>query len=43
MTEYAELNDILEEPAMAWWAPHVLKKRDTIIAKVKSRSKRKHT
>ena len=34
VAEYAELNGIMDEPAMAWWAPHVLKKRDNIIAKV---------
>ena len=34
--EYAVRNKIQEEPAFAWWAPHVLKKRDRIIGKMKS-------
>jgi hypothetical protein len=37
VAEYALANKILEEPAFAWWARHVLKKRDRIIRKVKSR------
>ena len=37
VAEYALVNKILEEPAFAWWARHVLKKRDRIIKKVKSR------
>jgi hypothetical protein len=37
VTEYAMVNKILEEPAFAWWAKHVLRKRDRIIKKVKSR------
>ena len=37
VAEYAVANKILEEPAFAWWARHVLKKRDRIIRKVKSR------
>ena len=36
MAEYALANKIVEEPAFAWWARHVLKKRDRIICKVKS-------
>ena len=31
----------MDKPSMAWWAPHVLKKQDDIIAKVKSRMKKK--
>jgi hypothetical protein len=31
VAEYALTNKILEEPAFAWWARHVLKKRDRII------------
>ncbi len=34
--KYALVNKILEEPAFAWWARHVLNKRDHIIKKVKS-------
>ena len=37
VAEYAVANKILEEPAFAWWARHVLQKRDRIIRKVKSR------
>jgi hypothetical protein len=37
VAEYAVANKILEEPAFAWWARHVLRKRDRIIRKVKSR------
>jgi len=36
MAEYAVANKILEEPAFAWWARKVLRKRDRIIMKVKS-------
>jgi hypothetical protein len=35
--EYAMVNKILEEPAFAWWAKHVLCKCNRIIKKVKSR------
>jgi predicted hotdog family 3-hydroxylacyl-ACP dehydratase len=37
VAEYALVNKILEEPAFAWWATWVLRKRDRIIKKVKSR------
>ena len=37
VAEYALINKILEEPAFAWWATKVLRKRDRIIKKVKSR------
>jgi hypothetical protein len=37
LAEYAMANKLLEEPAFAWWAKHVLRKRDRIIKKVKSR------
>jgi hypothetical protein len=37
VAEYAVLNRIHEEPAFAWWVPHVIKKRDRIVAKVKSK------
>jgi hypothetical protein len=36
VAEYALTNKILEEPAFAWWARHVLKKHDQIIHKIKS-------
>jgi hypothetical protein len=37
ISEYAVKQRIAEEPAFAWWVPHVLKKRSRIIAKVKSK------
>lgn len=39
--EYCKMKDLLVEPAIAWWANHVLKKKKQIISKVKSRSKKK--
>jgi hypothetical protein len=35
--EYAILSRINEEPAFAWWVPHVINKRAMIISKVKSK------
>ena len=35
--EYSILVRIHEEPAFAWWTPYVIKKRNRIIAKVKSK------
>jgi hypothetical protein len=35
--EYAVQARLVEEPAFAWWAPHTSKKRNCIIAKVKSK------
>ena len=37
LAEYARRNNIHEEPAFSWWIPYVEKKRDHIIAKVKSK------
>ena len=37
VAEYAIAHGIDKEPAFAWWAPYMLKKRDRIIAKVNSR------
>lgn len=34
--EYSKSRDIHNEPAFAWWVPHVLKKKKIIIAKIKS-------
>ena len=43
VAEYALAAGIEEEPAFKWWVPHVLNKRDRIIAKVNSRyHKRTH-
>jgi hypothetical protein len=36
MAEYAVQAKIHLEPAFAWWVPHVLKKREQIVARVKS-------
>ena len=36
IAEYAVQTKISEEPAFAWWCPHVLRKRNRIISKVKS-------
>jgi hypothetical protein len=41
VTEYAVNNKIALEPAFTWWVPHVLKKRDQIIQKVKTHSRKK--
>jgi hypothetical protein len=35
--EYAVQNRLHEEPAFAWWVPTVIKKRETILSKVKSK------
>ena len=37
LAEYCQMKKIDDEPAMAWWTPHVLKKRDRIIKKVKGK------
>ena len=37
LAEYAVLNKLLDEPAFAWWAKDVLRRRNRIISKVKSR------
>ena len=37
VAEYSVQARIQEEPAFAWWVPHVFKKRSQIIAKVKSK------
>jgi Reverse transcriptase (RNA-dependent DNA polymerase). len=37
LAEYAHQRQISNELAFAWWVPHVLKKRDQIISKVKSK------
>ena len=37
LAEYAHQRKVADEPAFAWWVPHVLKKRNRIIAKVKSK------
>jgi hypothetical protein len=43
VAEYAATNKLHDEPAFAWWLPHVLKKRNRIIATVTKRyHKRTH-
>ena len=37
LAEYAIQKGISNEPAFAWWVPHVMKKKECIIAKVKSK------
>ena len=37
LAEYAKANKIADEPAFAWWVNNVLRKRNRILAKVKSR------
>ena len=37
VAEYAVLAGINDEPAFKWWVPYVLKKRDVMVKKVKSR------
>jgi hypothetical protein len=37
LAEYAVANKLREEPAFKWWVSLVLRKRNRIIAKVKSR------
>jgi hypothetical protein len=36
VAEYALAAGISDEPAFKWWVPHILKKRDRIIAKIKT-------
>ena len=42
LAEYCQNNNIMDEAAIAWWAPHVIKKKKNIIGKVKSRSRKKN-
>ena len=37
VAEFAKARGIHEEPAFAWWVPYTLRKRDVILASVKSR------
>ena len=37
VVEYAVTKKISEEPAIAWWVQHVLRCRDKILKKMKSR------
>ena len=40
IVEYAKSRNIADEPALAWWVPYTLKKKDRIIAAVNSRVKK---
>ena len=37
LAEYAALNNIHEEPAFKWWVPYVLRRRDRMVKKLKSK------
>lgn len=37
LAEYAVQNKISTEPAFAWWVPHTLKKKERILAKLKTK------
>jgi len=37
VAEYAVANRIDDEPAFAWWAKHIIKKRDRVLSKIKSK------
>ena len=37
VADYAVANRIVEEPAFKWWVTHMIRKRNRIISKVKSR------
>lgn len=37
VAEYAVANKLVEEPAFNWWVPFVMRKRDRIISKIKSK------
>jgi hypothetical protein len=37
VAEYAVANHLVAEPAFKWWVPHVIKRRNRIVSKVKSR------
>ena len=41
VAEYAVKKKLVHYPAYSWWVPHILRKRDRIIAKVKSRYQRR--
>ena len=37
VAEFAYENGLIKEPAIYWWAPHVLKKKKNIVAAMKQR------
>jgi hypothetical protein len=42
VSEYAVAAGMINEPAFAWWCPHLIKKRDRIIAAAKARVVKKN-
>lgn len=43
VANYAKSNNILNEPAFKWWAPHVLKKSNSLIQAMKSMIRKEHS
>lgn len=41
VAEYAVGNKLVSEPAFSWWVPYTIRKRDRIVAKIKTRYFRK--
>eukprot|EP00957_Ditylum_brightwellii_P058870 4463974-Ditylum_brightwellii.AAC.1 len=37
LAEYAVVNHLADKPVFKWWVPHVIRKRNQIINKVKSK------
>ena len=37
LANYTLTNRIKDEPTFAWWVPYVVKKRDAIVCKVRSK------
>ena len=37
VTDYAQMAGIVDCPAFAWWCPHVIRKRERIISRMKSK------
>ena len=42
VAEYAQRSGIIQEPAFAWWCPHVIRKRDRVIKQVQHRMIKKN-
>ena len=41
LAQYGKDNHLIDEPAFAWWAPHILKKQSRLIKNTISRHKRR--
>ena len=37
VAEYCFKNKLMDEPAISWWAPHIISKRNQVISKIKTR------